>query len=263
MRHAEEERTVPMTGNHRRSAPGPLVRPLRLVDHLVEEIQQAIATGVYQIGARLPSETALASRYGVGRSTVREALRVLSHIGQVSTRTGSGSVVLDMSAALPLAEADMTLAEMTSIFTFRYSIEIPAVEIAATRRTAQQMRAMKRYTLDISKATENRDLDASCKADISFHTTILEAAGYDFAAKVYTKNQVRFEKALKILVAQAGPLEPGRTSDPVEHLHDKLIDCLQRKDVKGAVRTIKRDQQEVQIRLDFAKRSAIPITRAS
>lgn len=244
-----------MNDESQRKTSRPVVRPLRLVDQLVEEIQGAITEGEYPVGERLPSEMALASQYGVSRSTVREALRVLSHIGQVSTRSGSGSVVVDISSIPPLVDAKMTIKEMTSIFTFRYSLEIPAVQIAAIRRTAKQMRSMKRYIRDIKKGTKNHDLDASCSADINFHTVIIEAAGYDFAARIYIENKTRFELALKTLVAQGGPLEPGKTSDPVENLHDKLIDCLERNDGKGAVRAMKRDQHEVEIRLDFARRN--------
>jgi DNA-binding FadR family transcriptional regulator len=256
LRPADDKRTLHMSDGSRRSGSRRLVRPVRLVDNLVEEIQGAIAEGAYPVGERLPSEMALASQYGVGRSTVREALRVLSHIGQISTRTGSGSVVVDISSTPPLGDVEMTIEEMSSIFTFRYSLEIPAVEIAATRRTAQQMRAMKGHIRDIKENTKGRDLDASCTADLDFHTALLVAAGYDFAARIYTENRARFERALKALVTQGGPLEPSKTSDPVEHLHDKLIECLERKDAKGAVRAIKRDQHEVQIRLDFMRRSA-------
>lgn len=244
-----------MSDGSRRSGSRPSVRPTRLVDQIVEEIQGAIAEGAYPVGERLPSEMALASRYGVGRSTVREALRVLSHIGQISTRTGSGSVVVDLSSTPPLVD-EMTIEEMSSIFTFRYSLEIPAVQIAAARRTAQQMRAMKGHIRDIKASTKSRDLDASCSADLDFHTAVLVAAGYDFAVRVYTEHRARFELALKVLVAQGGPFEPGKTSDAVEDLHDELIECLERKDAKGAVRAIKRDRHEVQIRLDFARRSA-------
>lgn len=256
--YADYERTHSMSDQGRRSASDPDVRPVRLVDHLVEQLQAKIAEGHYPVGVRLPSEAALASRYGVGRSTVREALRVLSHIGQVSTRTGSGSVVLDIGAAQSLADADMTIEEVSSIFTFRFSIEIPAVQIAAVRRTEEQMRTIKRRLREIKEATRNRDVDTSCKADLSFHTAILEAAGYDFAAKIYAEHRARFEHAIKMLVIQGGPLEPGRTRDPVEALHDKLVECLKDKDARGAVRAVKRDQHEVDIRLDFARRSVKP-----
>lgn len=256
LRYADDKRTLYMSDRSRRSASGPLVRPMRLVDHLVEEIQGAIAEGEYSVGERLPSEMALASRYGVGRSTVREALRVLSHIGQVSTRTGSGSVVVDINSIPPVVDAAMTIKEMTSIFTFRYSLEIPAVEIAASRRTTQQMRSMKRYIRDLKEGAKSRDLDAFSRADLNFHTVVIEAAGYDFAARIYMENKARFELAVKILMAQGGPLEPSKTSDPVERLHDKLLGCLERKDAKGAVRAVKWDQHEVQIHLDFMRRNA-------
>ena len=61
-----------------------------LHDRLIEEL----AEGVYPVGERFPTEQELCARSGLGRHTVREALRMLQEAGLLSRRAGAGTVVL-------------------------------------------------------------------------------------------------------------------------------------------------------------------------
>ena len=70
----------------------PLYKELQ--DRLVEEL----AMGVYPVGERFPTEQELCARTGLGRHTVREALRMLQDAGLLSRRAGVGTVVLARTA---------------------------------------------------------------------------------------------------------------------------------------------------------------------
>jgi len=61
---------------------------------IAAELEQAIATGDYPPGARLPSERELAERYGVARGTIRQALTALRHSGAIASRQGARGVAL-------------------------------------------------------------------------------------------------------------------------------------------------------------------------
>ena len=65
----------------------------RLYEMVVRALRAEILQGHYPIGAPLPSEAALVSRFGVSRHTVREALRQLRDLGLVESRQGSGTIV--------------------------------------------------------------------------------------------------------------------------------------------------------------------------
>jgi GntR family transcriptional repressor for pyruvate dehydrogenase complex len=75
----------------------------RAFEEIISQIEQAIADGRLREGDRLPPERELAETFGVSRSSVREALRVLEVFGVVVARRGggpdSGSVVANGSAA--------------------------------------------------------------------------------------------------------------------------------------------------------------------
>ena len=91
---------------------GPSVENLqgrRLHQNIVNQLQARIRQGALQHGARLPSERVLAEQFGVGRSSVREAIRFLELQGLVETRHGSGSFVNTQS--LDAVTALMVLAQ--------------------------------------------------------------------------------------------------------------------------------------------------------
>jgi len=73
------------------------IRPRRAFDEISAEIKRLIFKGILKPGDRLPSETELASQFGVGRQTIREALRLLELSGFISMQKGGvgGPLVVD------------------------------------------------------------------------------------------------------------------------------------------------------------------------
>lgn len=65
----------------------------RMADRIADDLRMQIARGDLPHGSKLPSERALAERYGVSAATIREAIRALTTIGLLQTRHGSGSTV--------------------------------------------------------------------------------------------------------------------------------------------------------------------------
>lgn len=74
----------------------------RVADRIFDDLRQRILSGALANGSRLPAEKELAEQYGVSGATAREAIRVLSAVGLVSVRHGTGAFVT--------AEADTMIA---------------------------------------------------------------------------------------------------------------------------------------------------------
>ena len=70
-----------------------IVRRESLADQAAELLLARIRDGEWRIGAKLPGETTLAPQLGVGRSTTREAIRILAGRGILATRQGAGVFV--------------------------------------------------------------------------------------------------------------------------------------------------------------------------
>jgi len=67
------------------------IRQKTIVEQLVDEIRNMIAGGSYKENDKLPTEAELAERFNVSRSSVREAIKTLSHLGILETRTSQGT----------------------------------------------------------------------------------------------------------------------------------------------------------------------------
>ncbi|KQX23476.1 MULTISPECIES: FadR/GntR family transcriptional regulator [unclassified Sphingomonas] len=246
-----------MTKDDRPNLYAQQVKPHYLVDQVITAIQESIDKGLFKVGERLPSEARLGADFGVGRSTIREALRVLGHLNRVETRTGSGSYVVDNSRFEPVP-SEMSLEEVEAIYDFRYRIEAPAAERAAQRRSPAQVKKIRRLLEITKKQVDTRDLDKIATADTDLHMAILETAGESIALEIWQANRSRWEQALKSLVKLTGPIVATNAAHAIQMLHDELIDAIERGDGKTALRLVHRDQHEVEIRIGLARRNAAP-----
>lgn len=137
---------------------------------VLEDLCTAIEAGDLPVGAKLPPEAALAERYGVSRSVIREALRSCQTLGLTSTKTGSGTVVVASHAASPrygkFSARDLIEA--------RPYIEVPAAGWAARRRTDAQLTDLTRINDAMQAET---DTARWVQLDTEFHLGIAQASG--------------------------------------------------------------------------------------
>lgn len=141
-----------------------------------------MAAGELNPGDRLPSERELVEKFGVARSSVREALRVLESKELVRSRPGDprGPLVLPFSVepmrrsiAMLTSSRTMTFPELIQ---FRMVVDASTNLMAATRRTGAQLVAMER---NIARMRESMAIghEVFGRADLEFHELIAEAAG--------------------------------------------------------------------------------------
>jgi GntR family transcriptional repressor for pyruvate dehydrogenase complex len=114
-----------------------------LVESVVEQLLNLIKSGSLVAGDRLPAERELMKSLGVGRSTIREALRSLAMMDLVELRPGQGSFVKEMGVNnvinpdLLSALLDRNLT--ADLLEMREMIEPAGVELAATRATEEEL----------------------------------------------------------------------------------------------------------------------------
>ena len=150
----------------------------RKVYELVAERLIARLGDGLQAGDALPPERELMQQYGVGRSSVREALRMLESRGLIESR-GNGAFVVaawrnpleqGLGALLEQKEADLR-----QLFEVRSILEAEAAALAARRRTDEHLA---RLTTAIDEMAASLDSEERyIRADIGFHLTVAEATG--------------------------------------------------------------------------------------
>ena len=155
-------------------------RPRTLALELVDGLGDRIRDGRLKPGDKLPTEAAIMAAYGVSRTVVREAISKLQASGLVATRHGVGSFVEELSPVAGEAvgfriapEQYATLRDVVAVLELRIGVETEAAGLAAQRRTAQDLVAM-RLALDAMSAAMARGDDAVA-ADFQFHLEIARA----------------------------------------------------------------------------------------
>jgi len=157
------------------------VLPVRAYQRIVEQVEDALASGELKPGQRLPSERELVTQFAVSRSTVREALRVLESNGVVRSRPGdpNGPEVLAFSNGglakqmTRLARVDqLSLAELIA---FRMILDGSASLLAAQLRSPEQLVEME-STIDVMRGAIDMGYEAFSEADMAFHDSIARAS---------------------------------------------------------------------------------------
>jgi DNA-binding FadR family transcriptional regulator len=151
---------------------------------VANEIGQRIVRGDYPPGTILPNEAEWSAMFGVGRSVVREAVKMLSAKGLLASRPKIGSWVeardrwnlLDRDVLGWYATLPQRGEFLKTVQEFRHIIEPEAAALAAERHTPEQMEAISRACRDMGTATSLLERTA---ADARFHLAILNAAGND------------------------------------------------------------------------------------
>jgi GntR family transcriptional regulator, transcriptional repressor for pyruvate dehydrogenase complex len=162
----------------------------RSFDGVVEQLREAIYSGRIRTGERLPGERRLCEELGVGRPTLREALRSLEAVGLIEVRPGRGggsyaatppaSTVGDALAAL----VNLRGASLEDLAEFRVDFESENAAWAARRADAAGIAALRALVEEARAARPGRVLEL----DVGWHETLARA----------TQNQLRIGIALGI-----------------------------------------------------------------
>jgi GntR family transcriptional regulator, transcriptional repressor for pyruvate dehydrogenase complex len=142
----------------------------QLVSHLVR--------GDWQEGDRIPSERELGKLLGVGRASLREALKALEIMGMVESRVGNGTFVCNRSEFLSrpilwsITGSDQT--QVHELIEARRLMEGELASLAVERGTPEDLKEIAQYLDRMEQGIEN--MDSFLDADLEFHFAIGQAA---------------------------------------------------------------------------------------
>lgn len=156
-----------------------------LADEVSEQIQKRIVSGEMSVGSKLPTEKELSDMYGVGRSTIREAVSVLSNIGLLRVMQGKGTFVVSQYATNEPIAQRLKRAQSCDLDEIRQILEMKIAEKAARKRTKADIANIEMRLEEIAKANKTSDLEKSIDADIKFHTAIAQASHNEILLEFY------------------------------------------------------------------------------
>ncbi len=201
---------------------------------VLEDLCTAIEAGDLPVGAKLPPEAALAERYGVSRSVIREALRSCQTLGLTSTKTGSGTVVVASHAASPrygkFSARDLIEA--------RPYIEVPAAGWAARRRTDAQLTNLTRINDAMQAET---DTARWVQLDTEFHLGIAQASGNEVFTTVVAAIRDALGQQSRILNAAFAERRSASNAE-----HDRILRAIAAGDYADASECMRRHLDKVE-----------------
>ncbi|MCD7101136.1 FadR/GntR family transcriptional regulator [Pseudoclavibacter sp. 13-3] len=187
---------------------------LGATEYVQQNLEHAIGAGVIAVGQRLPSESALAARFGVSRSAVREALRVMEVRGTTATRVGVGTFVV---ATQPASRIDFGDFSATDLIEARPHIEVPAAGLAAVRRSEQDLERLQAL-VESMQATD--DPQKWVRQDTELHDAIAEASGN----RIFVTILHSIKSALAVQSAHVN--ESSNRRRPSEHEHRSIVAAI-------------------------------------
>lgn len=207
-----------------------IIQKKSLADMIAETLKQQITEGTYRVGDKLPTEPELMKTFGVGRSSVREAVKLLVNMGVVRVQQGSGTFV-----AVPSNNDDvnikMSTADRTELDEVRKILDIAIVEKAVARRTEKDIERM-RASLEKRKVNAEKGLLEECiEADLNFHIAIADAAHNRILADIYRSAATHLLSGFNRIYDGTDCFINSQTS------HEKLLKHIIAGDLKNARKT--------------------------
>lgn len=155
-----------------------------LADRIYADLNEQINRGAFPADQKLPSEHALAERFGVSRPIIREALSRLRDDGRIYSRQGAGSFVSrDMRAGVLAFAPIENIADIQRCYEFRMTIEPEAARAAARRHDEKALANILNQLNHLRSATRHHKHRED--ADFLFHLSIAQASNNHYFASAF------------------------------------------------------------------------------
>lgn len=180
----------------------------RVTDQVATHLTERIAHGSYAPGELLPSESELAAQFSVGKSAIREAVKIVAARGMLQVQQGYGTLVLPRDRwnlhdpeVIRALRTEITLAQLVEA---RRILEPEIAAMAAVRATSEDLERIRPLAARIESPTGSYESSHALQS-LVFHEALAEATGNPVMGIVFS--------ALRALVQSKVIVDPGETTD--------------------------------------------------
>jgi GntR family transcriptional repressor for pyruvate dehydrogenase complex len=183
-----------------------------------------IKNGAIKVGERLPGQRSLANQLGIGRSSLREAIRHLEVLGILKTKPGLGTYVISDKPKSFETPLETWLAEhrdeVNKVFEVREAVESKAAELASTRATQEEIHDISKVLEKMGEAIEQGEIEKATELDLAFHDLISNAADNELLCQIIDSIQESLKKSRQAVLAL-----PGRAKRSLAE-HKKILEAI-------------------------------------
>lgn len=210
-----------------------VIQKKSLAQEVADMLQHSIERGAFTINEKLPTEPELMQKFGVGRSTIREAIKYLAQSGFIHVQQGVGTFVVSHSGN-SLLDKKIERADFADIFEVRQLLELKIVEKAALNRQSIHLDQMEERLKERKRYADKGEMLACIKADVNFHITVAESCGNAILYQLYKTMSDHVSKFFLNLYTDT------TTFVESQDMHERLLDAIRRKDATNAIKIAKK-----------------------
>ncbi len=218
------------------------VQTERLYQQIVEQIEKRVVAGDLKLGDQLPSERELGEQFGVSRTAVREAIKILREKGLIEVRPGRGTFVtngtpvamrqsLDLMMKFGSTDGSDNLVEVRGI------LEPEIAALASRRITEEGIKLMREAVATMDTALENVDLFV--EADLDFHLALAEATQNPIIPALLDTIIDLLRQQRRRIGLVSGGLRRG------QYHHKRILDAVIRRDPEAARQAMQQHLKQV------------------
>jgi len=217
------------------------VKKVSLSQAVAEKILRSIQSGHFNIGDKLPPERKLCETLGVSRTSLREGISSLTHLGILETVAGSGVYVRNGSPGAVLQKRLESLRldkkNVNELIEFREGLESFMVELACKNSTADDILRLEQL-IDRMDRSEQQGLSIS-QEDVDFHRELAAASHNEFVMIVFESITPYISRWVQ---ARQEIVDP----DEVLELHRGIIAGIKQGDIETARKAVKEHFRHMQ-----------------
>ncbi|MNK11375.1 HTH-type transcriptional regulator LutR [compost metagenome] len=205
-----------------------MIKRKSLSDEVAFKIQEQISFGKYKVNEKLPIEPELMKSFGVGRSTIREAIKILANSGLLRVQQGVGTFVEQSTSNREPMEQRLKRANVQDLDEVRQLLEMKIAEKAAINRTDSDIIAIKAHLENRKKSAAAGLIEDCIEADVQFHIAIAEASKNEILADLYRSTSIHLKNWFLQIYPDTAVFEETYS------LHEQLLKSIIAGDAKKA-----------------------------
>ena len=205
------------------------VKQKTVVDQVMDQIKELIASGEYKPGDKIPTEMELAKDFGLGRSSIREAIKIFNYLGVLESRAAIGTIVRERSQistealtwSLLLGEDEFEeMVDLRGAIELRCMCKISSKITNGDKNILELVNKLEEIVDKMKSAALKKDYVKISELDMNFHFLIIESTDNELFDSLY--------QTLKAFLKEEVETTNLNYQNPEEiwQEHRKLLDAL-------------------------------------
>lgn len=156
---------------------------------VVSQIKKHLLNGTLKPGDKLPTEAELVEQFGISRTPLREAIKILESIGVIVIKRGKGMFITNKPSQFSLNPLIFSLImyneNLDKLIEFRQHFEILMMNVIKTNWTAEKHKAINEvYEYQVNTLNSELSAEELAEVDLKFHYALLEATENEFIIEI-------------------------------------------------------------------------------